>query len=216
MLVRLSTSTPPTPPRRRLPAAERRELIELAATEVFAERGFRGAGMDEIARRSGISVPVLYDHFPSKLALYERLLERHYADLRDVWGRHLVGGADMGTVIDAWFAYVEAHPFASRLLFRDTTGDPEVEATRREVAAASRDALLPLIAANPAVAAHLGESPHAAELLWELLRASLQGLALWWAEHPEVPREEVVGAAMNGLWVGLERLLGGERWTPAT
>ena len=62
--------------RRRLSAAARRELIERAATEVFAERGYAGASIDEIARRSGVTPPVVYDHFASKLALFTRLLER--------------------------------------------------------------------------------------------------------------------------------------------
>ena len=50
------SNTPPAraSPRKRLTADARRELIELAATEVFAERGYRDASMDEIARRSGV------------------------------------------------------------------------------------------------------------------------------------------------------------------
>ena len=54
-------------------AASRREVIEQAATEVFAERGYLGASIDEIARRSGVSAPVVYDHFDSKIDLYRRL-----------------------------------------------------------------------------------------------------------------------------------------------
>jgi AcrR family transcriptional regulator len=45
--------------RKRLAASERREVIEQAATELFAERGYRGASIDEIARRAGVSAPVL-------------------------------------------------------------------------------------------------------------------------------------------------------------
>src|SRR5207247_8425364 len=82
---RLSTRTAKTAsPRKRLTAAARREVIERAATELFAERGFHGASMEEVARRSGVSVPVVYDHFESKRALHRRLLERHYAELREV------------------------------------------------------------------------------------------------------------------------------------
>ena len=61
-------------PKRRMPAAKRRAVIVESATEVFAERGYDGAPIDEIARRSGISAPVLYDHFPSKLGLLSRKL----------------------------------------------------------------------------------------------------------------------------------------------
>jgi AcrR family transcriptional regulator len=80
-----------TTPRRRLPAAERRELIERAATEVFAEHGYAGASIDAIARRSDVSAPVVYDHFASKLALFVRLLERTRDELLAMWVRELAG-----------------------------------------------------------------------------------------------------------------------------
>src|SRR4051794_33118690 len=100
--------------RRRLPADQRRALIETAATELFAERGFHRTAVGEIARRAGVTVPVLYDHFASKKELHRRLLERHFADLRAIWDRHLMGGSGqhLAEALDAWFAYVEDHPFA--------------------------------------------------------------------------------------------------------
>jgi AcrR family transcriptional regulator len=198
-------------------AAARRELIERAATELFAERGYHGAAMDEIARSSGVSVPVLYDHFSSKQELHRRLLERHFAELRSIWAQHFAVDAPpeqrMARAFDAWFAYVQTHPYACRMLFRETTADPEVEAIHRDVAARSRDALLPLLA-NEAGAAATAGSADALEMLWEVVRAVLQGLALWWYEHREVPRELVVATAMNTLWLGFERLGRGELWNP--
>jgi AcrR family transcriptional regulator len=209
-------STTPTP-RRRLSAAERRELIELAATEVVAERGYHGAAMSEIARRAGVSVPVVYDHFDSKLDLYERLLERHYTDLQRIWIEHLgsdeVTALRLGRAVDAWFRYVEAHPFASRVLFRSATGDPVTDALHREVAARSRDRLLPRLDEEPAVTA-TGRAPAATLLVWEVFRATMQGLALLWAEHPEIEREQLVATTMNALWIGYERVAGGETWSP--
>ena len=44
------------------------------------------------------------------------------------------------------------------------------------------------------------------EMVWVVLRGVLQGLAMWWDEHPEVPREQVVATAMKSLWIGFERL----------
>ena len=79
----MSTETEKTAkPRKRMTAAARREVIARAATEVFAERGYQGASVEEIARRSGVTPPVVYDHFDSKQDLYRCLLERHFADLR--------------------------------------------------------------------------------------------------------------------------------------
>ena len=219
MGIRLSIGPGDAPRRRRLPAAERRQLIAAAATELFAERGYRGTSVEEIARRSGVTPPVVYDHFESKQALYRSLLEAHYADLRGVWRRNF-GGDDpankrVARSFDAWFAYVERHPFAGRMLFRDTTGDPEIAAMHAEVAAASRTAVMPLAVEEAGIfdPAQAGGGP-AVEMLWEVLRGVLLGLARWWADRPEVPRDEVVAMAMNTLWVGLERVQRGEGWQP--
>jgi AcrR family transcriptional regulator len=198
-------------------APERRDVIERAASEVFSERGYRAATIDEIARRSGVSAPVVYDHFDSKLDLHVRLLERHYAELRRVWRENLAGdapaGVRIGRAFDAWFGYVEAHPYAWRMLFRDTTGDPAIEAFHRGVAADSRDALIPLLAREPAAAAIAADGGAIGmEMLWELVRCALQGLALWWYDHRDVPRAQVVATAMNALWIGFERAARGERF----
>ena len=203
---------------KRLTAVARREVIERAATEVFAERGYRGASIEEIARRSGVTPPVLYDHFESKQELHRVLIERHYAELRQIWFRHAATDhpvtARIPRAIADWFAYVESHPYAGRMLFRDTTGDAEVEAAHRAIQRRSRAALLPLLA-QEAGAAHVDLGDELAlEMAWEALRGVLQGLALWWYEHPEVPREQVVTAAVNSIWIGFERVLGGETWNP--
>ena len=120
-------------------AAARREVIEQAATELFAERGYHGASVDEIARRSGVSAPVVYDHFESKQALHTRLLERHRDQLLEVWREHLLASDPpderIPRALDAWARYVEGHPFAWMMLFRETTGEPEVQAEHRRVQA---------------------------------------------------------------------------------
>lgn len=200
-------------------AADRREVIERAAAELFAERGYGGASIDEIARRSGVTPPVLYDHFASKRDLYRRLLERHFAELRGVWREHFVGDDPaeqrVARSFDAWFAYVEEHPFAGRMLFRDTTGDPQLKAIQEDVAARSRTALTPLFAAMPGAADLPGRAAdEGLELAWVVMRGVLQGLAVWWYDHPKVPREQVVATAVNALWFGFERVQHGETWEP--
>jgi len=65
----------------RLPRDERRALLLSAALEVFTVSGYHAAAMDEIADRAGVSKPVLYQHFPSKLDLYLALLDVHIDSL---------------------------------------------------------------------------------------------------------------------------------------
>jgi AcrR family transcriptional regulator len=54
----------------------RPELILVAATELFSERGFHAVGVDDIGRAAGITGPAVYRHFPSKVAILVALLDR--------------------------------------------------------------------------------------------------------------------------------------------
>jgi AcrR family transcriptional regulator len=203
--------------RRRLPAAERREIIERNATEVFAERGYHGAGMDEIARRSGVTVPVVYDHFDSKLDLHRRLLERTRDELLAMWTEQLAGDEPaevrIPRALDAWASYVEGNPYAARMFFQETTGDPEARVVHKRVQAQARAALGALLGTEPGSANIAGADPEALEMAAEVMRAGLTGLAIWWIDHPEVPRERIVETAVNAIWIGFERVRAGERWT---
>jgi AcrR family transcriptional regulator len=68
--------------RTRLSAAERRETILRAATEVFAEAGYRAGKVSDVAARVGVTEPVIFQNFGSKAALFAAVLERAAADIR--------------------------------------------------------------------------------------------------------------------------------------
>jgi AcrR family transcriptional regulator len=59
---------------KRLKAAERKATILAVAKVLFADKGYHGVSVDEIASRLGVSPAILYRHFPSKEALYEAVL----------------------------------------------------------------------------------------------------------------------------------------------
>lgn len=59
---------------KRLKASERRAAILAVARVLFADKGYYGVSVDEIARRLGVSPAILYRHFASKEALYEAVL----------------------------------------------------------------------------------------------------------------------------------------------
>ena len=61
----------------RLPADERRQQLLAVSCDLFACSGFHDTSMDDIAEAAGVTKPVLYQHFPSKRALYGELLGRH-------------------------------------------------------------------------------------------------------------------------------------------
>jgi AcrR family transcriptional regulator len=69
--------------RSRLPAAERRQTILRAAAEVFAESGYRAAKVSEVARRVGVTEPVVFQNFGSKAALFAAVVQRAASEVRD-------------------------------------------------------------------------------------------------------------------------------------
>ena len=207
------------PARRRVSAAARREIIERAAADVFAEHGYHGASIDEIARRSGVTAPVVYDHFDSKIDLHRRLLERTRDELLEMWTTSLSGDESqeerIPRALDAWARYIELHPYVPRMFFVETTGDPEVEAIHRQVRDQAGAALGSILGREPGAADIAGsDDAQSLQMAAEVTRAGLAGLAIWWADHPEVPRERIVTTAVNSIWIGLERVSRGEAWKP--
>ena len=78
--------------RKRLTAAQRRESILGAATEVFAAAGYRAAKMSDVAAKVGVSEPVIFQNFGTKDALFAAVLDRLangiHAELEDEAGHH--------------------------------------------------------------------------------------------------------------------------------
>ena len=89
----------------RLPAAERREALLVAALRVFAGGSYSGATTAEIAREAGVSEPILYRHFASKRELYLAVLEHVWAQLRGAWEEAL-DAAEPDEMADVLFATV--------------------------------------------------------------------------------------------------------------
>ena len=100
------------------------------------------------------------------------------------------------------------------MYFQETTGDPDGarRSTRRFRPRAARRSA-PFWAHEPGAANIAGADRVGLEMAAEVMRAGLTGLAIWWIDHPEVPRERIVETAINALWIGFERVRSGERWT---
>lgn len=198
-----------TAPRRRLSAQQRRASLLTAATEVFAAEGYAGASIRQIAKAAGVTIPVLYDHFASKKQLQIELLEREGGAL--IAATSSVSAASpeelMRRSVEAFFSYVEGHPFAWRMLFREPPTDPDIAAVHARVMARAREAIGELFALTPSWHASEAMSrDQQLELLAEGTKSAINGLAAWWWDHREVPRDAVIGVATDLLFRGIERL----------
>jgi len=181
---------------KRLPAAERRELVLESAGELFGERGYAHTSLDEIAAAAGVTKPILYRHFDSKKALYLALLERHRDDLPRFF-EHVPADLPfeerVEAILETWFDYVAERGYAWRMIFRDSGGGAEIEAFRKGNQDRAREVLAGFITAQKGI-------PKAQiEPLAEFLRAGGAGLALWSLDHPEVSRATLVATARRVL-----------------
>lgn len=197
-----------TAARRRLPPSERRALVIEAAGRLFAERGFDGTTLDDVARAAGVTKPVLYRHFDSKKALYLALLERHRQDLPAFVALLPPEGpsaARLRALVDAWLDYVESHSYAWRMLFRDRGGGEEIAAFRQAVHDRAREVLAALIHEFSEVPIPRRE----VEPLAELMSMGMASLVLWWIENPDVGRPAVLDS-ITRVWTGLLIAEGGD------
>jgi AcrR family transcriptional regulator len=199
------------PTRRRLKAAERRERILDAATEVFAERGYVAASMAEIAARAGVVASVIYDHFGSKRELAIELLELHGAALieRTITELEPAPAPELlRTSIELFYRFMEADPFVWRFLFRDPPADPEIAAVHRRIHDRATEGITELVRMSAPNEDLLGiPYERATAMVAKTSQDAVQGLAEWWFENREVPREQVVEVAFRILWDGAEGLL---------
>ena len=182
---------------------------------VFAEAGYESSSMGEIAAAARITPAVIYDHFPSKAALAITVLERQTEELFAEVGAALEAAGPepeelIGAGVEAYFAYVEEHPAAWRMMFREPPNDPEVAAAYAQLNARATRSIAAFLEAGAGGSLAGEENPgQAIEIFAELLKVAQNGLASWWYAHPEVAREEVVRRMLQFCWTGMAELAEG-------
>src|SRR5664279_4057155 len=70
------STEPKKSPRARMTARDRREQLVTVARALFAEKGFDGTSVEEIALRADVSKPVVYEHFGGKEGIYAVIVDR--------------------------------------------------------------------------------------------------------------------------------------------
>jgi AcrR family transcriptional regulator len=197
-------------PHGRVPREVRLRQVLALAEALFAERGYRGASMDELARRVGVSKPVIYDLVGSKDQLFRTLMARTSEELSvrvadavrtetDPYRRLLAGAL-------AWFGFVADHrPIWHAFLAGDDAPiGAEVAAIRRQQAVLVAE----LLREAPEVA---GVEP--GDLLLSavahLVNGAFEAVGAWWADHLEVSADAIAELCAQIIFPGLALL--GER-----
>lgn len=105
---------------------------------VFAEQGFHGTSMSDIAVAAGVTKPVLYQHFGSKRQLYGELLEEVGNQLTDVIVKAVASAASPRQMVEhgfaAYFRFVDSQRDAFQLFYATSSWrDPEFSAVVHKV-----------------------------------------------------------------------------------
>lgn len=192
-----------TRPGGRMGRAARRAQLLHSARAIFVSQGYHATSMDDIADSAGVSKPVLYQHFSSKLALYRALLEESAAEMVRSVEQAIAASEDnairVQQAVAAYFGFVADEGQAYRLVFEsDLRGDPEVAA----IVDRATDACLATI--SDTITADTGTDEASARLL----AAGLVGLSqvsarYWLGQHEPMDRSRAVALLSELAWRGI-------------
>jgi AcrR family transcriptional regulator len=111
--------TAPAPERRRDADRTRNDILEIAGRE-FADHGYSGARVDEIAARTRTTKRMIYYYFGGKQQLYQAVLERAYSQIRRAEQDVSIDQADpvaaIRSLAEVTFDHHESHPDFIRLV----------------------------------------------------------------------------------------------------
>jgi AcrR family transcriptional regulator len=109
----------------RLPAEQRKAAVLECACGIFSTGSYRGTTTAEIARRAGVTEPVLYRHFASKRDLYLAVLEESWRRLHALWEQAIADEPDprfrVGAIGRAYFAATDPKVLCAELWIQALT-----------------------------------------------------------------------------------------------
>ncbi|GAA3964844.1 TetR/AcrR family transcriptional regulator [Gordonia caeni] len=195
-------------PRARMTGAQRRlQLIEVARG-LFAERGFEGTSIEEIAQRAGVSKPIVYEHFGGKEGLYAVVVDREMATLLEMVTSSLSQNRSLYRIQQvalALLTYMEERTDGFRILVRgDSTGGEDGEDTR--YGSLLNDAISQVEHLLAGDFERRGFDPSLAPLYAQALVGMVSVTAQWWLDVREPPKEVVAAHLVNLCWNGLTHL----------
>jgi AcrR family transcriptional regulator len=197
------TDTPKKAPRARMTARERREQLLGVSKALFAERGFEGTSVEEIAARADVSKPVVYEHFGGKEGVYAVIVDREVEALLGALSGALDERGHPKQLVEraatALLDYIESSPDGFRMLVRDS---PVAQAT------GTFSSLIGDVAAQVEhLLAHQfekrGLDTSAAPIYSQMLVGMVALTGQHWAEAQEPSKEEVAAHLVNLAWNGL-------------
>ena len=185
---------------------QRREQLLDVSRKLFAEKGFEGTSVEEIAARAEVSKPVVYEHFGGKEGVYAVVVDREIQALTGALAEALSGGAHPKVMVErsalALLGYIENSTDGFRILVRDS---PVAQAT---------GTFSSLIGDVATQVEHLlagqfkkqGLDPKTAPIYAQMLVGMVALTGQWWLDAQSPRKADVAAHLVNLAWNGLAGL----------
>jgi AcrR family transcriptional regulator len=187
----------------RMTGRERREQLIQVGRALFAEKGFDGTSIEEIAARAKVSKPVVYEHFGGKEGLYAVVVDREMSDLLNRLTAVLSAGPRPRELVEqaalALLTYIEEQADGFRILSRDSTPSGAFSSLLNDIATQVEYVLVREFGQR-------GISTKHAAMYAQMLVGMVAVTGMWWLEERKPKREEVAAHLVNLGWNGLAHL----------
>lgn len=192
--------------KQRLSAADRRVQLMEVGRAVFAAHGYEAMAIDEVARKAGVTKPIIYEHFGSKEGLHAAIVEREMDDLvRRVSEKISVGTPRErfeGAVV-AFMTYTKEEPAGFAVLTRDSPNS----AARRGLTRVIDDLAQRVDDIFRDQFEEAGYDPKVAPIYANALIGMVTQVGQWWASSGRSFSIDHVARHVAALgWMGLRHL----------
>ncbi|WP_307490682.1 TetR/AcrR family transcriptional regulator [Cellulomonas humilata] len=185
---------------------QRRAQLVDVARRLFAEKGFDGTSIEEIAARAEVSKPVVYEHFGGKEGIYAVVVDREIQSLTGALSGALEVGGHPKMLVErttlALLGYIETNEDGFRILVRDS---PVAQAT---------GTFSSLIGDVATQVEHMladqfkkqGQDPKMAPIYAQMLVGMVALTGQWWLDARSPSKNVVAAHLVNLAWNGLSAL----------
>ena len=192
--------------RSRMTGKQRREQLIEVGRKLFADKGFEGTTVEEIAAKASVSKPVVYEHFGGKEGLYAVVVDREIAALlggiTGALSAELNSRETLERAAGALLDYIESNTDGFRILVRDSP------------AGQSTGSFASLISDVASQVEHILAAefkrrkidPKTAPLYAQMLVGMVALTGQWWLDSRRMKKADVAAHLVNLAWNGLANL----------
>ncbi|KGM11068.1 TetR/AcrR family transcriptional regulator [Cellulomonas carbonis] len=185
---------------------QRREQLLDVSRQLFAEKGFEGTSVEEIASRAQVSKPVVYEHFGGKEGMYAVVVDREIQALTGTLTRALEQGGHPEALVErtalALLDYIESSTDGFRILVRDSP----VAQTTGTFSSLIGDVAMQVEHLLAGQFTKRGLDPRTAPIYAQMLVGMVALTGQYWLDARRPAKTEVAAHLVNLAWNGLSNL----------